>query len=93
MRDGCKLSFRRPLAASPLARAFSRGSLRSPKQESLPAGYDQVRLALRVSYTRVMVQVILDFGRYVCYSDDENFNLPFSPSDLDIGNYVIAGYP
>ena len=27
------------LAASPLAHAFSRGSLRSPKQESLLAGY------------------------------------------------------
>ena len=31
MRDRCKLSFRRPFAASPLARAFSRGSFRSPK--------------------------------------------------------------
>ena len=31
VRDGCKLSFRRPLAASPLARAFSRDSLHSPK--------------------------------------------------------------
>ena len=40
-----------------------------------------------------MLQVNLDFGRYVCQSDDENFNLPFLPSDLDIGNYVIAGYP
>ena len=31
MRDRCKLSFPLPLAASPLARAFSRESLRSPK--------------------------------------------------------------
>ena len=31
MRDRCKLSFPRPLAASPLARAFSRDSLHSPK--------------------------------------------------------------
>ena len=31
MRDCCKLSFPRPLVASPLARAFSRGSLWSPK--------------------------------------------------------------
>ena len=31
MRDRCKLSFPLPLAASPLARAFSRDSLRSPK--------------------------------------------------------------
>ena len=31
VRDGCKLSFRRPLAASPLARAFSRHSLHSPQ--------------------------------------------------------------
>ena len=33
VRDGCKLSFRRPLAASPLARAFSLGSLRSPRKQ------------------------------------------------------------
>ena len=31
MRDRCKLSFPLPFAASPLARAFSRDSLRSPK--------------------------------------------------------------
>ena len=31
MRDRCKLSFPLPLAASPLARVFSRDSLRSPK--------------------------------------------------------------
>ena len=31
MRDRCKLSFPRHLASSPLARAFSRGLLRSPK--------------------------------------------------------------
>ena len=31
MRDRCKLSFPRPLAALPLARAFSHGLLRSPK--------------------------------------------------------------
>ena len=33
----------RPLAASPLAHAFSCGSLRSPKQESLLAGYGFAR--------------------------------------------------
>ena len=38
VRDGCKLSFRRPLAASLLARAFSQDSLQSPKKESLLAG-------------------------------------------------------
>ena len=31
VRDGCKLSFPLPLAASPLARAFSRDSFHSPK--------------------------------------------------------------
>ena len=38
MRDRCKLSFPLSLAASPLARPFSRDSLSSPKQESLLAG-------------------------------------------------------
>ena len=38
MRDGCKLSFPWPLAASPLDRAFSRDSLHSPQKESLLAG-------------------------------------------------------
>ena len=31
VRDGCKLSFPLPLAASPLARAFSRDSFKSPR--------------------------------------------------------------
>ena len=43
MRDRCKLSFPLPLAASPLARAFSRDSLRSPQLESLLAGYGKLK--------------------------------------------------
>ena len=41
IRDRCKLSFPRSLEASPLARV-SPDSLRSPKQESLLAGYNVI---------------------------------------------------
>ena len=47
VRDGCKLSFPLPLAASPLARAFSRDSFNSPNRracsQAIPSSFHSIK--------------------------------------------------